>query len=91
MLRSRVRLYLGFVGENVRRGRRRRDLSQEQLAEAAGLDVRFVRRVERGSVNLRFDTVIRLAEALDIEPGALLRKVNVTAAKPGRPRKRQSR
>ncbi len=89
MLRSRVRLYLSFVGENVRRGRRRRDLTQEQLAEAASLDVRFIRRVERGSVNLRFDTVIRVAEALDVEPGALLRKVKVTAAKPGRPRKKR--
>ena len=89
MLRSRVSLYLGFVGENVRRGRKRRDLTQEQLAEAASLDVRFVRRVERGSVNLRFDTIIRLAEALDVEPGSLLRKVKVAVAKPGRPRKKR--
>ena len=63
-------------------------MTQDQLAEAAGLDVRFIRRVERGSVNLRFDTVVRLAEALDVEPGALLRKVKVTTPKPGRPRKR---
>ncbi len=91
MLRSRVRVYLGFLGENVRRGRKRRDLTQDQLAEASALDVRFVRRVERGSVNLRFDTVVRLAVALDVEPGALLRKVKVTAAKPGRPRKKRVR
>jgi transcriptional regulator with XRE-family HTH domain len=90
MLRSRVRLYLSFVGENVRRRRKRREQTQEQLAEAAGLDVRFIRRVERGSVNLRFDTVVRLAEALDVEPGALLRKVKVAAAKPGRPRKKRA-
>ena len=90
MLQSRVRLYLGFVGENVRRGRKRREQTQEQLAEAAGLDVRFIRRVERGSVNLRFDTIVRLAEALDVEPGALLRKVKVAVAKPGRPRNKRA-
>jgi transcriptional regulator with XRE-family HTH domain len=91
MVGPRVRTYLRFVGANVYRWRSRRDLTQEQFAELAGLDVRFVRRVERGTVNLRFDTLVRLADALGVEPGVLLRRAKLVAPKTGRPRKRTAR
>ncbi len=87
MVSPRVRAYLKFIGANVYRRRVRQDLTQEALAEASRLDVRFLRRVERGAVNLRFDTIVRLAEALGVEPGALLRRVKAPAPKAGRPRK----
>ncbi len=88
MVGPRVQAYLNFIGANVHRLRAREDLTQEALSEVAGLDVRFLRRVERGSVMLRFDTFIRLADALGVEPGALLRRVKAPAPKAGRPRKR---
>ncbi len=91
MLGSRVKTYLGYIGANVYRWRVRSDFTQEQFAEKAGLDVRFLRRVERGSVNLRFDTIVRLAEALGVEPGVLLRRVKLVAPKTGRPRKKTAR
>lgn len=87
MVDSRVRAYLNFVGGNVYRLRVRKRLTQEALSELAGLDVRFLRRVERGSVMLRFDTFIRLADALGVEPSALLRVVKAPVPKPGRPRR----
>ncbi len=65
--------------------RRRQALTQDQLEELSFLDVRFIRRVERGVVNLRFDTFIRLAEALGVEPGELLKPAKQIPAKPGRP------
>jgi transcriptional regulator with XRE-family HTH domain len=89
MVGPRVRVYLKRIGGNVYRWRVRRDLTQEALSEVCGLDVRFVRRVERGSVNLRFDTIVRLADALGVEPNVLLRRVAAPPAKPGRPRKRR--
>ncbi len=52
----------------------------------ARMDVRYLRRIERGSVVLRFDTFIRLAEALDVKPAALLRQTAIPKPKPGRPR-----
>ena len=91
MLGSRVTTYLRLIGANVQRWRVRRGLTQDEFSEAVGLDVRFLRRVERGSVNLRFDTIVRLALALGVEPGALLRRVKVVEPKPGRPRARRIR
>ncbi|BDG08219.1 helix-turn-helix domain-containing protein [Anaeromyxobacter paludicola] len=87
MVGAPVLTYLQFIGSNVQRLRARKGLTQEKMAEAADLDVRFLRRVERGSVMLRFDTFVRLAVALDVEPGVLLRRVKVAPAKPGRPRR----
>jgi len=89
MAGSRAKTYLRFIGTNVHRWRVRRGLTQEALSEATGLDVRFLRRVERGTVNLRLDTIVRLGEALGVEPGALLRRVKLVTPKAGRPRKRR--
>jgi transcriptional regulator with XRE-family HTH domain len=89
MAAPRVRAYLKFIGANVHRLRVRKDLTQEAMSEATDLDVRFLRRVERGSVNLRFDTFVRLAEGLGVEPAALLRRAKPAAPKAGRPRSRR--
>jgi len=91
MVGARAQMYLRFIGANVQRWRVRRDLTQEKLAEVVGLDARFLRRVERGTVNLRFDTIVRLADALGVEPGVLLRRVKLVEPKPGRPRSRRTR
>ena len=91
MLSPCVKTLLGFIGANVYRLRARRDLTQEQFAETTDLDVRFLRRVERGTVSLCFDTIVRLADALGVEPGVLLRRVKPVTPKTGRPRKRAAR
>ncbi len=91
MVGPRVKTYLRFIGTNVYRWRVRRDLTQEQLEGVAGLDARFLRRVERGTVNLRFDTIVRLADALGVEPGVLLRRAKPVTPKSGRPRKKTGR
>jgi transcriptional regulator with XRE-family HTH domain len=87
MLSARVRAYLRFIGANLQRLRTRAKITQEEVAARTGLDVRFLRRLERGSVNIRFDTLVRVADALGVEPGVLLRRAKPSAAKPGRPRK----
>jgi transcriptional regulator with XRE-family HTH domain len=88
MVVERAQVYLKFVGANVHRLRVKAGVTQETFAEVAGLDIRFVRRVERATVNLRFDTFIRLADALGVEPGQLLRRVKPVAPKSGRPKKK---
>lgn len=45
--------------------RRTRQLTQAQLAEAANLSVDFISLIERGRNAPSFDTIERLAEALD--------------------------
>lgn len=60
------------VGENIRRIRHQRGLTQEQLAEELGLSVRYLAGVERGERNLSLDTLDDLAERLRVQTEALL-------------------
>ncbi|NUQ73895.1 MAG: helix-turn-helix transcriptional regulator [Polyangiaceae bacterium] len=88
---ARVTRFLKYIGANVRRRRLRLGLTQEALAEAANLDVRFLQRVERGTTNVGVAAVVALADVLEVAPGLLFRKATLPEAKPGRPRKSRSR
>ena len=59
-------------GERVREARTARGLSQEALAEAAGLHRTYVGSTERGLRNVSLHNILRLAKALEIAPGQLL-------------------
>lgn len=56
-----------LFGKRVRRLRRQRDMTQEALAEAVGVTSEFISNLERGINAPSFDTLERLAEALDVE------------------------
>ena len=58
-------------GNNVRRRRAFLGITQEQLAEAAGLDRSYIGGIERGERNPTLTATIRLASALNIAPGEL--------------------
>jgi len=59
-------------GENLRRCRGTAGLSQERLAERAGLHRTEIGLLERGERVPRIDTLIKVATALDVDPGELL-------------------
>ena len=60
-------------GERVRSRRHERGWSQEQLADVSGLHWTFIGQVERGRRNVTLHNILRLAEALDVDPGELVR------------------
>jgi transcriptional regulator with XRE-family HTH domain len=62
-----------LLGENVRRLRKERGLSQEELAFQAGMKRSYLSDLERGTRNPTVRALGRLAEALQAEPGDLLR------------------
>ncbi|MCK7622906.1 helix-turn-helix transcriptional regulator [Streptomyces sp. RS10V-4] len=63
------------IGERIARLRARRRLTQEGLAERAGLSVDIVRKLEQGvRRTARLTTLNALARALDVEPSALVGK-----------------
>lgn len=53
--------------------RKERGLTLEALGYLAGLDIATISRVERGIVEPRRDTVVRLARALGMSVGRLVR------------------
>ncbi|HSZ70986.1 MAG TPA: helix-turn-helix transcriptional regulator [Solirubrobacteraceae bacterium] len=62
-------------GVNLRWARQRVGLSQEALANEASVDRAAVSVFERGRRNPNLRTVLRLARALEVPPGVLLRGV----------------
>jgi transcriptional regulator with XRE-family HTH domain len=59
-------------GRNLRRVRKREDLSQEKLGRRAGLHRTEIGLLEKGERICRIDTLIRLAGAMAVPPGELL-------------------
>jgi len=59
---------------NLRRKRHDRHMTQEELAERAGLSARYVGAIERGDVSASVTVLGQIAEALGVEPGDLLRR-----------------
>jgi transcriptional regulator with XRE-family HTH domain len=60
-------------GKRVRARRQELGLSQEGLAAVAGLHWTFVGQVERGRRNLTLHNLLKLASALELDPGDLVR------------------
>lgn len=55
-----------LLGMRVRHLRRKRDLSQEQLAENALISTKYLGEVERGKVNISLEVAERIAASLGV-------------------------
>lgn len=60
------------VGANMRKAREAMGVSQEELADLAGVHRTYVSGVERGVRNPTVTVLERLAKALKVKPGSLL-------------------
>lgn len=63
--------WAAIVGANIRRLRKARGLTQEQLAHDSGVAMRYVAGVERGEENPSLKFLVKMAEALEVDPGSL--------------------
>ncbi len=67
---------LAALGRSVRRRREARELTQEKLAEKAGLDPTYISGIERGLRNPGIKNVARLAKALGLTTAELCKGVD---------------
>jgi transcriptional regulator with XRE-family HTH domain len=65
-------------GLRVRTARQEQGKSLETLAEGSALHWSFVSRVERGQGNVTLRSLLRLASALEVDPGVLVAGLQLT-------------
>lgn len=71
------------LGKRVRAYRKLFDMTQEELAEAVGVSCSFVGHIERGTRKLSVDTLVRLADVLQVSCDTLLQdSLSCPAARP---------
>jgi transcriptional regulator with XRE-family HTH domain len=61
-----------YIGNKLREIRTRRLLTQEELAEKAGISSSTVANIETDNREPHFRTIRKLAKALDVDPTELL-------------------
>lgn len=60
------------IGNKLLQFRKKSGLTQAEVAEAAGLSDRTYADIERGTVNMKIETVLRICGALKITPNEIL-------------------
>ena len=61
-----------MIGNRLLSFRKRAGLTQAEVAEAAGLSDRTYADIERGTVNMRVETLLHICDALHITPDEVL-------------------
>ena len=69
--------FIRHFGEGVRKMREAKGLSQEALADRAGLHRTHISLIERGHRSVRLETIKSLAIALGVQPADLMPAVTV--------------
>lgn len=62
------------IGARLLSIRKKLGLTQSEVAEIAGLSDRTYADIERGSVNMRVETILKICQALHITPDEILTK-----------------
>lgn len=69
-MKSNIRLNFG---KKLKLFRHKRKLTQEQLANAAGIDYKYLQKIEgKNPPNIKIETIERFARALKVRPSELL-------------------
>ena len=66
-----------MVGAKIRDIRTGKRMTQEQLAEKMNINPKYLSSIERGKENPTLNTLIRLAESLDVDLGEVFRNLEM--------------
>ena len=66
------------IGNKLLAIRKRAGMTQAEVAEAAGLSDRTYADIERGTVNMRVETLLHICESLHISPDEILTEENAS-------------
>ena len=65
---------LSLIGNNIRKVRKEKNISQEELANKANLHRTYIGMIERAEKNITILNLQKIAKALNIEISCLLKK-----------------
>ena len=68
---------LGKLGDAIRTRRQSIGLSQEALADAAGINRTHMGEVERGKRNISFMSIVKIASAMDAKASDLIAEADL--------------
>lgn len=68
LLKIEEKQYLKNLGNHIIKLRKEQGLKQYELSDLLDIDVRVLRRIEKGKTNLQILFLFKLAEALNVEP-----------------------
>ena len=66
------------IGNKLLAIRKRTGMTQAEVAEASGLSDRTYADIERGTVNMRVETLLHICESLHISPDEILTEENTS-------------
>ncbi|MBN9653275.1 helix-turn-helix transcriptional regulator [Halobacillus sp. GSS1] len=66
------------IGKQIKHLREERGISQEEFAFLVGIDRTYVSFIERGERSPRLPILYRMANVLEVHPGALLVEIDET-------------
>ena len=64
------------IGERIKKARKEKGLTQEQLSEKLDISIAFLSRVERGNSKINLKRLTQICEILDISQGEILNGVS---------------
>lgn len=68
------------IGNKLFTIRKRNGMTQAEVAEAAGLSDRTYADIERGTVNMRIETILRICDVLHITPDEILTEDSISVS-----------
>lgn len=61
-----------LIGSNLKRIREKKELTQVEVAERAGINPQYYPRIERGEINITIDKLYKIIKALRIRSSDIL-------------------
>ncbi|WP_098749496.1 helix-turn-helix transcriptional regulator [Paenibacillus sp. EZ-K15] len=64
-------MLLKMIGERIKQLRKKQGMTQEELAEKAGINASYIGTVERGERNISIETLEKIIEGLGVSSAAM--------------------
>ena len=68
-----------ILGLRIRALRKAAGMTQEELGDKSSLNYKFIGELERGRVNVSLDSLVKLADALEVKPASFFPSDNAAA------------